>query len=342
MDSQLYSSRTEPVLLPYYARRVYLSLLDLGYCDEQLFSGLDLCSEQLHDEDFRLSIEQHERFILRVLEITEDPHFAVRLGKMQDPSEPNLAILTVANSGRISRALHMIMRYNKIFTRVFSIRSVETEDHAVMVVDSHLENDRVIYFAMSAFVLFLDNFFLEVLEGKHLVQRVELAISEPGGFADVRGEFSFPMVFDKPKNRIYFNDEFLDQPMRQADPKTVRLLIEMSDRQLEESDAEMSFVGAVKSVVIDQIASPPKLDDAAKILGVSSRGLRRKLADSGTSYQKILDSVRLKMATKLLKETNSPVASIAYELGFDNASDFGRAFKRWSNLSPSAVRNSRH
>lgn len=337
MASQFYT-RTEPILLPYYPRLVYLSLLERGYDDEQLFDGLDFRAEQLHDEKYRLSVEQHERFILRVLEITENPHFALQLGKQRDSRAANLALLTVANSGSLSKALHMITRYNKNFTRVFSIRSLVTGDHAVMDVDVHLEHDSVIYFAISSFLLFLDRFFLEALEGAHLVQRAELAIQKPHGFDDVRDEFAFPVTFDHARTLIYFDKELLDQPMKQADPQTVRLLMEMSEQQLEEANAEMSFVGAVKSILIDQIAAPPKLDDAAKHLGVSSRGLRRKLEQSGTSYQNLLDSVRLKMATKLLKETDAPISSIAYELGFDNASDFGRAFKRWCGQSPSSFR----
>ena len=338
MDSHLYT-RTEPILLPYYPRLVYLYLLEQGYNDEQLFNGMDLSPEKLHDEKYRLSIEQHEQFILRVLNITKDPHFAIQLGNHQDASAANFAILTAANSGKISKALHMITRYNKIFTRVFSISSLETNRDAVMNIDTLLEHESVIYFAISALVLFLDRFFLDVSNGTHLVERVELSISEPEGFRDVNDEFAFPFTFDHDRIKVYFNTTLLDRRIKQADPQTVRLLMEMSERQLEEAEAEMSFVGAVKSILIDQIVSPPKLDDAAKLLGVSSRGLRRKLEHSGTSYQKILDSVRLKMATKLIKESDAPIASIAYELGFGSSSDFGRAFKKWSGRSPSSIRD---
>ncbi|CAA0121199.1 putative HTH-type transcriptional regulator [Halioglobus japonicus] len=338
MDSQFYT-RSEPILLPYYPRLVYLLLLELGYDDEQIFGGLDICADRLHDEKYRLSVEQHEQFILRVLGITQNPHFAIQMGKWQDSFTPNLALITVANSGKISKALHLITRYNKIVTRVFSIRSVEADDCVVMEIETHLEHDSVVYFSISAFVLFLDHFFLDVLKGSHLVKRVELAVSKPDGFAGVSGEFAFPMTFGHARTRVHFDNTLLDQPMKQADPQTVRLLIEMSERQLQEAEAELSFVGAVKSLLIEQIASPPKLNDAAKQLGISSRGLRRKLEQSGTSYQKVLDSVRLKMANRLIEETDAPIASIAYELGFDNASDFGRAFKKWSGQSPSSVRS---
>jgi AraC-like DNA-binding protein len=337
MQSQLYS-RTEPILLPYYLRLVYLALLELGCTREQIFGNQTLTAEQLHDEHYRLSIEQHEHFILHALDISNDPHLAIRVTQMQDPLKTNLALLAAANSGKISRALHMIMRYSSIFTRVFSISSLETDEHAVMDIESHLEHNSVIYFSITAFVLFLDDFFADVLQGQHLLKRVELITPRPAGFDQVRDEFPFPLEFDCPHNRIYFNRQFLDQPLKQADPQTVRLLTEMSDRQLAEAEAEMTLVGAVKAILIDQIATPPKLDEVAKQLGLSSRSLRRKLAESGTSYKKVLDAIRMKMATKLLKDTDAPVASIAYELGFGNASDFGRAFKRCNGVSPSAVR----
>jgi len=339
MESQVYS-RTEPVLLPYYPRLVYLSLLQLGYTEAQLFDKLEIGAAQLHDEHFRLSIEQHEEFILRALTVSGDPHLALRLAKMQHTSNANYALLAVANSGNISKALHMTMRYNRIFTRVCSIRSIETDEHVFMDIDSHLEHNDVIYFAMSAFVLFLDSFFLEALNGAHLVLRAELMVPEPAGFDDVRAQFPFPVLFDCQRNRVYFNRECIDQPLRQADPQTLRLLIEMSDRQLEEAEAEMSLVGAVKSLVIEQLASPPRLDDVARTLGISSRGLRRKLSQSGTTYKGIVDSVRMKMALKLLNESDAPVSSIAYELGFASASDFGRAFKRYNGVSPSSARSS--
>ncbi|MCP5163800.1 MAG: AraC family transcriptional regulator ligand-binding domain-containing protein [Pseudomonadales bacterium] len=334
-------TRSESVLLPYYPRLVYLWLIELGHSEDELFQGLDFTASHLQEEKYRLSIEQHERFILRALEVSNDPHLAVRLVGMYDPSKANLALMAVANSGKISRALEMITRYQTLFTRVFSIRFVQSGDGPAMELESQLEHKSVIYFSISAFVLMLDNFFQEVLDGAHLIKCVALGFPEPAGFDKVRDEFGFPLVFDRPTTRIHFDSAFLDQPLNQSDPQTVRLLLEISERQLQEAEAEMSFVGAVKAFLIDHIASPPTLDEAARLLAVSPRGLRRKLAEAGTSYQKLLDSVRLKMALRLLKETDTPVSSIGYELGFDNPSDFGRAFKRWSGQSPSSLRHAR-
>ncbi|MEM1432589.1 MAG: AraC family transcriptional regulator ligand-binding domain-containing protein [Pseudomonadota bacterium] len=339
MDGQLYT-RTEPVLLPLYPRLILSTLRELGYEEQQIFAGLDLQANQLQDENYRLTIEQHEQFILRALDLTGDPHLAIRLNQRRGAETGNLALLAVANSGQIAKALDLITRYFKIVTRVFSIRSfTATDEQAVMHIDVHVEHELVIYFAISAFVLFLDRFFLDALNQAHLVRRVALPVPPPAGFEVVNAQFPFEMAFDQSAANVSFDRELLDQPMQQADPQTVRLLLEMTERQLAEADAETSLVGAVKLLLIEQIAAPPKLNEAARHLGLSPRTLRRKLAAADTTYQTLLDGIRLKMALRLLKETKSPLAAIAYELGFSTASDFGRAFRKWTGHSPSTLRN---
>lgn len=338
MKPHIYT-RSEPIMLPYYLRLVYLILQDKGYEVSQLFTGLDFGREQLYDEHYRLSIEQHEKFILHVLKLTQNPHFAIELSKVKKDAAVNFAMLTVINSGKISKALHLIERYNPIFTRAFSIQSREIDEQVFMEIEPHLQHDNVIYFVLSSFILFLDKIFTEALGSTEFITRVEWAIPKPAGFDDVQSAFRFPIAFKQPHTRIYLNKAHLDQPMQQADPQTVRFLMEMSERQLEEAEAEVSLVGGVKSILIEHVASPPKLDDAARMLGISSRGLRRKLAQSNTSYQKLLDAVRANLATKLLSGSTASIATIAYELGFDNRSDFARAFKKWEGLSPSAYRN---
>ena len=337
MEPPLYT-RTEPILLPYFPRLFYLALREQGFEDEQIFEGMDLGVDQLHDETYRLSIEQHEQFILRMLELTEDPHFALRLADLQDSSASNLPMLAAANSGQIAKALHMIAHYNKIITRVFTVHMREDTESPRMDVTVHVDHDQVAYFAVSSLALFLCRFFRKVLDGATLVSRLDLSVAEPEGFGSVREQFPFEVRFNQPHSCIHLDGQHLERPMRQADPQTVRLLTDMAEQQLREAEAETSLVGAVKLLLIDQIASPPKLDEAAQFLGLSSRGLRRKLAESGTTYQGVLDSVRLAMAKRLIKETDAPISSIAYELGFTHPSDFGRAFKKWSGQPPSAYR----
>jgi len=76
----------------------------------------------------------------------------------------------------------------------------------------------------------------------------------------------------------------------------------------------------------------------AKELGVSKHTLARRLKTIGSSYSEILIRVRKDKALYLLLNSSEPVESIAETLGFKELGSFSRAFKSWTNLSPSQYR----
>ena len=47
---------------------------------------MDFGTNQLHEETYRLSIKQQELSIPRMLDLTSDPHFALRLVEVRDTS----------------------------------------------------------------------------------------------------------------------------------------------------------------------------------------------------------------------------------------------------------------
>lgn len=71
----------------------------------------------------------------------------------------------------------------------------------------------------------------------------------------------------------------------------------------------------------------PRLDDAASMLHMSSRSLRRHLQTEGTSYQAVLDEVRCVLAKEYLLEQSMPIAKVATLLGFSHPDGLRRAFK---------------
>jgi len=80
------------------------------------------------------------------------------------------------------------------------------------------------------------------------------------------------------------------------------------------------------------------LDEAARRLAVSTRTLIRRLKEAGTSYRELRDAHRRKLAIELLSDTSLTAAEVAYRLGYEDASNFGKACQRWFGRAPSAVR----
>ena len=78
----------------------------------------------------------------------------------------------------------------------------------------------------------------------------------------------------------------------------------------------------------------PMVDAVANALAVSPRSLQRRLTESGTSYQRLLDEVRQQIARELLGATDLESGEIAFLLGFEEVNSFNRAFSAWEGTSP--------
>ena len=66
---------------------------------------------------------------------------------------------------------------------------------------------------------------------------------------------------------------------------------------------------------------------------MSPRTMRRRLQERGTTYQHILDEVRIELAKEYLVSTGLSVDQIAGRIGFTEATTFRRAFKKWTGTN---------
>jgi AraC-like DNA-binding protein len=82
----------------------------------------------------------------------------------------------------------------------------------------------------------------------------------------------------------------------------------------------------------------PGIERIAAELAVSPATLRRRLHDEGASWQRVKDGLRRDLAVHQLMRSGRSVADIAQALGFDDASSFHRAFRKWTGAVPSAYR----
>ena len=76
--------------------------------------------------------------------------------------------------------------------------------------------------------------------------------------------------------------------------------------------------------------------DMAAAAAVSRSGLQRKLKQTmGVTPQELLSEARIKHACQLLRQTDKPVAEIAYACGFNDPKYFSRCFKQSTGKTPS-------
>ena len=80
------------------------------------------------------------------------------------------------------------------------------------------------------------------------------------------------------------------------------------------------------------------IDTVAESLMMSRRSLQRWLAEHGTSYSELLAEARIHKAINHLQCADESITDIAFALGYANASNFTRAFKVRTGVSPQKFR----
>jgi transcriptional regulator GlxA family with amidase domain len=102
--------------------------------------------------------------------------------------------------------------------------------------------------------------------------------------------------------------------------------------------ANMDWVEYLRMMFLQVEGEPPTLESIARTNRVSPRTIDRHLRRENVSFRELLHQVRLERACELLQNSSATVAQIALQLGFSDAANFSRAFRRAIGISPAAYR----
>ncbi|MBO9376370.1 helix-turn-helix domain-containing protein [Sphingomonas histidinilytica] len=97
---------------------------------------------------------------------------------------------------------------------------------------------------------------------------------------------------------------------------------------------EDRLLESVRRLVNAATDDSPSLGDVATRLHLSARTLRRRLADRGVSFMRIVDEERRSLALQYVMGGEMTVESIAERLGYSESANFRHAFRRWTGSSP--------
>jgi len=82
------------------------------------------------------------------------------------------------------------------------------------------------------------------------------------------------------------------------------------------------------------------VEHCAQRLGLSVRTLQLRLHELKVSFSDMVESQRAEQAKSYLQNLDGSLMDIAFQLGYSDQTSFGRAFKRWTNLTPRRYRES--
>lgn len=138
-------------------------------------------------------------------------------------------------------------------------------------------------------------------------------------------------------NSVGFPVHALDQRV----PSANRLLFRLLGGYLERVKAahSQSIIDRVESYIRGSLASGNcTIERCAEKIGASVRTLQAKLAAEGARFSELVEAQRAALAKAHLAERQLTLDEIADRLGYGEQTSFGRAFKRWTGMTPQQYR----
>ena len=85
----------------------------------------------------------------------------------------------------------------------------------------------------------------------------------------------------------------------------------------------------------------PTIDEFSEYFGYSNRTIIRSFTNAGTSYKQLVDKHIYINALRLLENYAISIDEISAMFGYAHPSNFIKAFKRWTSVTPNAYRQQR-
>ena len=171
--------------------------------------------------------------------------------------------------------------------------------------------------------------------------RLDWGHAMPDHADEYRRMFAPLLHFDAAATAVQFDARVLAAPLRLSEPSVKAFLRDAPQSVFLKQVKGQGLADRVRRLcraAIDRGDAAPTLQALADGLALSAATLRRRLDAEGSRWQWLKDEVRRDLALQLLAEGELAVGEIAARLGFDDASTFYRAFRKWTGQAPGAWR----
>jgi AraC-like DNA-binding protein len=166
--------------------------------------------------------------------------------------------------------------------------------------------------------------------------RMEQAVPA-GSRRHLREAFGEHIACAADENALVFPESLLALPL--LSPADHRMSASSAAGALAAATPRAEFVASLRLLIRSFLsAGHPSAALLARVSGLSLRSFQRHLAVAGISFSDLVDQVRCEVAFELMRNPDARLIDIGLELGYSDAANFTRAFRRWTGFSPHLYR----
>ena len=302
------------------------------------FAEAGIAREALNDAEF-FNAALADRLCGAAIRLSKDADLGLKLGQTLTVTSLGMFGYALMTSPTVGSTLKLLLRYNRALLPSIDI----SLQHSALVSQLIIKGEHL--------PKPLQRFYIDAMSASFLTN---IKILAPHALTDLAIELSYQRSADNALLDAIFGDCQIrfnsDRCAVNIPVQSLLIAMETSDSLAQDifrrhcdrllaNDTHAGFVSErVKRELLDSRFFFPTSAMVAERLHVSESTLQRRLAKEGTKFQLLLDEVRYRLALEYLYNTHLSNDEIAHLLGFNNAANFRRAFKRWSSVTPSEAR----
>jgi AraC-like DNA-binding protein len=319
-----------------------LILIDLAQsrgCDlDALLADTSLDQGGIADIGARVSDRDFSQVVANAMRLTRDPALGLALGLRLNLSAHAVlgqAFMTCRDLGQV---IELFLKYYHLLAPALHIDYEVVGERCILTTVAS-PADIPLEFSHELICAAMLNTLRGLLNRDKLTLHIEAPYPEPAYSERYYELLGDNVQFNCVQGRISFDRSLLDAPLPSSNPALRTLYENECARLLADLEEEDSIAERTLRLLRKLEGQYPQMPQTAKMLNLSPRTYRRRLESENESYQGLLDQVRAEHATRYLQNTRLPLSTIAYMVGFNDPSNFRRAYSKWTGRSPRSVRD---
>ncbi len=310
---------------------------------ESLLERYQICEVGLDDEVNRISQEQYSQLLDEVLRKHPVPGLGLLVGQGVNILDHGLLGYAMFASANLGKAIERHTKYQDVIGAVVhTALFVEGDIAHLRVVEvarpDMLNTDAKLHYEMESLFSQWAEIGPAIGCNRHWFASVDFSYPAPEYglmYKQVLGE---QVHFKREFSQMNFPAKLLEQPLNFANEKAAELCERQCAALLDELQATEGLVGEIRRLLGNTPGKYPLIEVAASHLSLGERTLRRRLADEGTSYKKVLLDFRMQLAASYLRNDAMTVQETAFVTGYSDPSNFHRTFSQYHGTTPKQYR----
>jgi AraC-like DNA-binding protein len=309
-----------------------------GHPRETLLAGTTLAETGISGIGARVSESDFAQLVGNALALTGNPALGLDLGMRLNLGAHAVLGQAFMTCKDLRQVMDLFLKYYHLLSPALYLEFETVGDRCILTTVSTPEQNSV-HFAYELMYAAILNTLRGLLNRDDLDIALEVPYAAPEHAERYHQIFGGDVSFNSFRGRISFDRALLDATLPSSNTALRSLYEEECARLLADLEEADSVTEQTLRLLRKLEGQYPQMPQIAQMLNFSSRTYRRRLERESESYQSLLDKVRAEHATRYLQNTRLPLSTIAYMIGFNDSSNFRRAYFKWTGLAPRAVRH---